>query len=50
MDDTKRLTPRVFWQFSNGSIGELEDWSTNMPISTYVCWDRSLGGYVIYAR
>jgi len=50
MDDRERLTPEVYWQFSNGKIAKLDEYSTNMPVSTYTVWDRSLGGYVIYAK
>ena len=50
MDDRQRLTPEVYWQFANGTVGVLEGPSTNVSISTYTAWDRSLGGWVIYAR
>ena len=46
----KRKTPEVYWQFSNGKLAKFDDYSTNIPVSTYHAWDRSLGGYVIYAR
>lgn len=44
-------TVRLYWQFKNGTIARIDD-RGEIPVedSWDVCYDRSLGGYVLYDR